>query len=191
MRRLPTALCALLLALAIGGCGLDDPREDRERERATRTSTPTPSVDEEGVTAAPSPKPVATPKGGGAGSALQVATAYAEAYSNWTWRDVAVKNGTVLARLTAGDLHEVILKNIPKLKADTTFERDRATSHGTLLARDVQGSDPGKRTVWLVLRETSSTGGTTAPQGRRIAVYRVTAEQIGERWFVTGFQPER
>jgi hypothetical protein len=137
------------------------------------------------------PQEVVAPSGGrGGASPAQVVSLYAGAYANWTWRDVAQKNGSVLARLTAGELREAVRANARDLRADTTLERDQQANKGKQLALDVQGTDPDRRTVWVVLQETASAKGLSDLSDSRTTVYRATAERLDDRrWYVTAFEP--
>ncbi|MGH7358185.1 MAG: hypothetical protein ACREJR_05155 [Candidatus Rokuibacteriota bacterium] len=194
-RAIATAVVLLGLGGVIGGCGLSDPHEEEAPQGDEPATASGPADSSKGageeLMSAKEPEDVVAPSGGrGGASPAQVVSLYARAYANWTWRDVARKNGSVLARVTAGGLHEAVRANARDLRADTTLERDQQSNRGEQLALDVQGTDPDRRTVWVVLRETASAKGFTGLSDTRTTVYRATAERLDDsRWYVTAFEP--
>jgi hypothetical protein len=198
MRRV--AAGCLLIGALLTGCGLEDPYADQERQpRPERTDVSAKPADagpadthatDELERASP-PEPPTAPAGGGARSAAEAASLYTLAFTNWTWRDVADRSVRVLARLAGGDLRSLVLANAQELRDDTTLRRDRAANRGTLVALDEQGSDPERRTVWVVMRETASTAGLTSAAEKSLTVYRLTVERLRKtRWYVTEFEPQ-
>jgi hypothetical protein len=194
----------LVLGALCAGCGIEDPYADAERAqgeaRGAERESKAPNAaaddvaeagDAEEARPAPRPDPPSAPLGGGAPSASEAASLYTRTFTNWTWRDAADRSARVLARLAGGDFRELVIANSQELGDDTTLKRDRAANRGTLVAIDEQGSDPDRRTVWVVMRETASTAGLTTAAEKSLTVYRVMVERLrGTRWYVTGFEPQ-
>lgn len=204
MRAATTALALLALSLTVAGCGTSDPDEDAQRKGPEATAAAVEQGDEldppesgeaevgdDGVPAEELEELVAPAGGGGAAGPAEVVSLYARLLSNWTWRDVARKNRSALARLAAGELRQGVRANARELRADATLKRERLGSRGKQLAIDVQGSDPRRRRVWVVLRETALANGETTQSGPQTTVYRATAERLDDdRWYVTAFVPQ-
>ena len=202
MRRV--VIGSLVLGALCAGCGIEDPYANDERgqdeRRGGERESEAPQVstgdvaeagDAEEARPAPRPDPPSAPMGGGAPSASEAASLYTRAFTNWTWRDVADRSAKVLARLAGGEFRELVIANAQELREDTTLRRDRAANRGTLVALDEQGSDPERRTVWVVMRETASTAGLTTAPEKSLTVYRLTVERLrGTRWYATGFEPQ-
>ena len=199
-----TATGFLLLGVLLAGCGIEDPYATEEREQSKpRSAEPEAAArkapdadaadagDAEQLQRAPEPESPQAPVAGGAPSASESASLYTRTFTNWTWRDVADRSVRILAPLAGGELHELVLANAQELRDDTTLRRDRAANRGTLVAIDEQGSDPARRIVWVVMRETAATAGFTSAAERTLTVYRLTVERLrGTHWYVTGFEPQ-
>jgi hypothetical protein len=188
MRR---SLALLAAALAVTGCGIEDPTADQAAQPPEPASEGAPAgsdLAEEGARPAIDPEPVAGGGEGGAPSPERAASLYARAFSNWTWRDVEETYRAVLPRLAAGDLRRSVRTNAAALEDDATLRRDRLANRGEELALDARGDDPSRRVAWIVLRETSSSGGVSTATDTRVTVYRAVVQRLDDgRWYVTAF----
>ena len=176
---------AAAIAVALSGCDFEPPVSKPPAKPSVTVQAP----DE--AAPAPSPAPVPAASGGGARTPAEAASRYTSAFANWTWRDVATKNGPVLAALAAGKLQQAVKANNQELLEDAALQRDRAANRGDQLAIDVQGSEPDRRTVWIVMRETASVQGYSSDSDKRTRVYSVIVNRLDdERWYVVGFEQE-
>jgi hypothetical protein len=175
------------VAALVAGCGIDDAYPPTDEAPG---GGPADALEAQVVPPPEEPadvRPLDDPRG--AGSASGAATAYARASSNWTWRNIADINRTVLAELSAGRLQRDALHNAADLRDDVHLRRSQSANRGQVLAVDVQGSEPGRRTVWIVMNETASAGGLTGLGDTRTTVYRAVVElRADDRWFVTSFE---
>jgi hypothetical protein len=198
MRR-QTAL-AILLALALGGCGINNPYSTRH----TTTTTPaTPAA-----TAAPATTATATdadpaPERGGslppAAQPTQLATnaaqptpqtaleRYAQLYINWTAATVAAVQHQ-LAAISIGQAHAQALQAAASYGHDSTLQASQVANSGSIIAiAPGQGPAAGS---WVIVTQESTTGaGNYAglPPTDHITDAQLTHTRNG--WIVSSWSP--
>jgi hypothetical protein len=170
------ALCLFAIGFGAAGCGVTDPyaRPHNHRagnaHKATRARAALPPR---------SARPLSAPA-----SARAVLTAFARAWTNWSWRTI-LGSERQRALLATGALRRQLSRDRAGAQADATLARDRIASRGAVLAIDLQRRSP----AYVVVRETQTSAGVEAIGDSAIRVYRARLARTARGWLVAAWAP--
>jgi len=178
----------LMKAVALAGSlallsGCEDPYERRARESAavhtaTATSSPTPSPP-------PSRYSDSEVKGGFASqrTASGALRAFAERWSNWTWRDVAAQR-EALAELATAGLRQELLAGGEQPPDTRELRRTQPAMEGRIEVVSFKRTTGARRPAVVVIREQALERGEPEEGGLHYTVYLVEARRVRGGWAV-------
>jgi hypothetical protein len=193
MTRPPMLLAAALAALAMAGCGVEDPLNDRPADRsagpAATTAAPGTPVDAAANSDAEPPRDtrdpesLTSPDARANAHAEDVAAAYGLAQTNWSWRTYATQYRR-MTELAGGALARDLKANPPEQDQLEGIQADRQTNRSSTIAVDSHVLSPTKTRVIVVYQELGGGAGVTdlAP---RHTVYRAVVTKLAGGWKVT------
>jgi predicted small lipoprotein YifL len=193
MTRPLTLLAAALAALALAGCGVQDPLNDQPAE--TRTAPPattaatTTAVDAGANSDAEPPRDTRDPESLTSphtrpnADAEEVAAAYGLAQTNWSWRTYATQYRR-MTELAGGALARDLKANPPEQDQLEGLKADRQTNRSSTIAVDSQVLSPTKTRVIVVYQELGGGAGVTEMAPRH-TVYRAVVTKLDNGWKVT------
>jgi hypothetical protein len=191
-------LPALLLAVAIGGCGLQNPYQAPAQQTTTTTATTNAAVPADQRDPAPErggavPSPVRAGQSrlaAGAGSATpQAALArYARTYLNWNAGNVITVQRT-LAATSLGQARAQALQAAASAARDTKLTASQIANHGRVVAIAAGQAQASGR--WVIVTSEQTTGqGDYLGLPPTLHVIYAQLTHTGMGWVVSGWQPQ-
>ncbi len=181
MKRFPTIVVACAAALALGGCGFEDPYNDPQSQgAATATPAHTDSHDEElkdssATTAVSSDAPASA-------DAEEVAVAYGLAQTNWSYATYE-KQYERMRKLAGGKLAEDLASARPEEDQLAGIKENRQVNRSTVVAVDTRKASKNDAVIVVVYRETAGSGGALDPVPHH-TVHQAKVRKSGDGWRV-------
>lgn len=176
MKRLTAALVLALCCLP--GCGVADPYAVQAGQAPGIRRSP------EETTGLPD---LVRPSSRRASGPVEAARAFAITWTNWSWRAVGA-NERRRATLATGSLRRQIEHDRAGVVADSTLARDHIANRGHVISIALHGS-VGHRDGYVIVRETSASGGLEAIGDTTVRVYRTAVMRVGAGWLTSEWAP--
>ncbi|HET9719224.1 MAG TPA: hypothetical protein VFP55_04020 [Solirubrobacteraceae bacterium] len=190
----------VLVCAGLAGCGFGSPQQTaRPGTRAPAESVragagaPAQSVVARATTSRELPTPPGVQSAPGALSAAAAVTAFAEAYINWNYRDVAARM-EMLARASIGQARSAMTLTAARTRTDPSLAEAGLSNRGTVEAVAPLTGGGGRYAV--VTREVTQASRTTAYEGLApswhvaLATVTVLGPPGRRRWVLSAWQPE-
>ncbi|MCW2953201.1 MAG: hypothetical protein JWQ48_2371 [Conexibacter sp.] len=183
MCRLLPLLAAVLVAVALAGCGIRDPYADGPKTK------PDPVAQANRTHELAATTTVAAAPVGGAASPSAALRAFGEQSINWTWRDLAARQRT-LAAGSVDQAHDQAQLLASTATNDYEMRRGKITHRGAV---ESIAPKPGTPDTYLVVTLEASGTETPSYQPARQS-YHVTLAAVKQttpgRWVVSTWKPQ-
>jgi hypothetical protein len=189
-----TLTLLVVLAVAVGGCGLHDPYQNTTTTTtAKRATTPTATgpriVDNEVQPTHPRHNPKQRLATAPAPSATTAIQRFAALYVNWTYRTIA-EHRRALAAMAVGDAAAAQRRGAAQVQSDGELRIGKVENHGKIVsvARDRTARSADRYVV--VTRETTTGEGTYQglPAGYHVTL--ATAARVSGGFAVSDWEPQ-
>lgn len=192
MTRTPLTLTLVLLTALAGaatGCG-----EDRSQDRSAtdrQLFRLDPQDHHSDADAAPirddaQTRPAEPARVPASASPELVATRYAQLETNYRW-DTLRRQWDQQRRLVTGQEAQRLRDSRPDATTEAQYEAARATSAGQVIGVSSEPAGPGRRRVWVIVRERTGEDGTREPVAR-YTVREATLRRTSVSWRVESWQ---